>query len=57
VHFLFGLIFKYEATTEQGHRSLGLNDTARARRRGHRMTRRKFIRLLNAATICGYEIA
>jgi hypothetical protein len=21
VHFLFGLIFKYEATTEQGHRS------------------------------------
>jgi hypothetical protein len=24
VHFLFGLIFKYEATTEQGHRSQGL---------------------------------
>jgi hypothetical protein len=27
VHFLFGLIFKYEATTEQGHRSQGPNDT------------------------------
>jgi len=31
VHFLFGLIFKYEATTEQGHRSQGPNDTARPR--------------------------
>src|SRR6516165_10020346 len=29
VHFLFGLIFKHEATTEQGHRSRGPNDTAR----------------------------
>src|SRR5262249_25992888 len=37
VHFLFGLIFKYEATTEQGHRSQGPNDTARPRRRGDRM--------------------
>ena len=27
MHFLFGLIFKYEATTEQGHRSQGPNDT------------------------------
>jgi hypothetical protein len=27
VHFLFGLIFKYEATTEKGHRSQGPNDT------------------------------
>jgi len=26
VHFLFGLIFKYEATTGQGHRSQGPND-------------------------------
>ena len=31
VHFLFGLIFKYKATTEQGHRSQGPNDTARPR--------------------------
>jgi hypothetical protein len=38
VHFLFGLIFKYEATTEQGHRSQGPNDTARHRRRGDRMS-------------------
>ena len=37
VHFLFGLIFKYEATTEQGHRSQGPNDIARPRRRGDRM--------------------
>src|SRR4249919_3799799 len=29
--FLFGLISKYEATTEQGHRSQGPNDTARPR--------------------------
>jgi hypothetical protein len=39
VHFLFGLIFKYEATTEQGHKSQGPNDTARPRRRGDRVTR------------------
>jgi hypothetical protein len=32
VHFLFGLIFKFEAT-KQGHRSQGLNDTGRPRRR------------------------
>jgi hypothetical protein len=31
VHFLFGLIFKYQATTEQGHRSQGPTDTARPR--------------------------
>src|SRR5262249_46309203 len=43
VHFLFGLIFKYEATTEQGRRSQGPNDTARPRRRGDRMKRRGFI--------------
>src|SRR5262249_43531958 len=49
VHFLFGLIFKYEATTEQGHRSQGPNDTARSRRRGDRMKRRDFITLLGGA--------
>jgi hypothetical protein len=48
VHFLFGLIFKYEATTEQGHRSQGPNDTARPRRRGDRMIR-AFITLLGGA--------
>src|SRR5262245_9206628 len=37
VHFLCGLIFKYEATTEQGHGSQGPNDTARPRRRGDRV--------------------
>src|SRR5262249_39031435 len=41
VHFLFGLIFKYEATTEQGHRSQGPNYTARPRRRGDRMKGKK----------------
>jgi hypothetical protein len=45
VHFLFGLIFKYEAATEQGHRSQGPNDTARPRRRGDRVRRREFISL------------
>src|SRR5262245_40184629 len=49
VHFLFGLIFKYEATTEQGRRSQGPNDTARPRRRGDRMKRRDFITLLGGA--------
>src|SRR5262245_26520156 len=50
MHFLFGLIFKYEATTEQGHRSQGPNDTARTRRRGDRMMkRREFITLLGGA--------
>src|SRR5262249_47800355 len=50
VHFLFGLIFKYEATTEQGHRSQGPNDTARPRRRGDRMMKRRtFITLLGGA--------
>ena len=28
VHFLFGLIFKYEATTEQGRRSQSANAVA-----------------------------
>src|SRR5262249_38229122 len=42
VHFLFGLIFKYEATTEQGRRSQGPNDTARPRRPRDRMKRRGF---------------
>src|SRR5215813_8539946 len=53
VHFLFGLIFKYEATTEQGHWSEGPNDIARPRRRGDRMIaamkRREFITLLGGA--------
>src|SRR5262245_52666830 len=51
VHFLFGLIFKYEATTEQGHRSQGPNDTARSRRRGDRMKRRDFMTLLGGAAV------
>jgi hypothetical protein len=50
VHFLCGLIFK-EATTEQGLRSQGPNDTARARRRGDRVKRREFITLLGGAAL------
>ena len=46
VHFLFGLIFKYGATTEQGHKSQGPNDTARPRRRGDRVRGREVIGLL-----------
>jgi hypothetical protein len=37
MHFLFGLIFKYEATTEQRHRSQGPNDTVHPPRRGDGM--------------------
>jgi hypothetical protein len=48
VRFLFGLIFKYEATTEQGRRSQGPNDPAYPRRRGDRMRRREFITLLGS---------
>jgi putative tryptophan/tyrosine transport system substrate-binding protein len=51
MHFLFGLIFKYEATTEQGHRSQGPKDTARPRRRGDRMNRRYFITLFGGAAV------
>src|SRR5262249_48687697 len=50
VHFLFGLIFKYEATTGQGHRSQGPNDTARPRRRGDRIGGFQISQLLKSLT-------
>jgi hypothetical protein len=55
VHFLFGLIFKYEATTEQGHRSQGLNDTARARRRGNPVAFARILDPLRARAVKAFE--
>ena len=55
VHFLFGLIFKYEAATEQGHRSQGLNDTGRPRRRGNPVAFARILDPLRARVAKAFE--
>jgi hypothetical protein len=55
VHFLFGLIFKYKAATEQGHRSQGPNHTARARQRGNPVAFARILDPLRARAAKAFE--